>query len=572
MASDTVYVSNFGAGTVSVINGATCNAMVRSGCGQTAVSVPVGDNPVGLFADPDNHTVYVPNVGDTAVSMIDSANCNATDPAGCPSTPPPTVDVGANPTSAEADLDDAHGVCTRRSAPRMAGRCSKRHVQRDGAERAVARQGALAGDPSGPNDAEIDTGDDTLYTANFDNTVSAFDLSHCNAADLDGCATQTAGVVTPFPDPGFGENTVWVAVDSGTSYRVRGVLDSDDVLVAIDTNVCNGAHPVGLRDARPADDPHGRAYRRGSVLDARTQTLYIADELGNDVSVIDATRCNAQITLGCRHRPPAVALAAPGGVAVDGIEHTAYVTTASDSVALIDTRRLQRPPSRNGCAATPATVPAGDTPVAVAVSRPPHTRCTSPTAERAAAGTVSVFDARACAAADPAGCATLSTLTVPGGHPDDLALNPADRHRCTSPRSPASGPDLVTVFNGATCNATDAGGCGQTPATLAVGDSGDAPGNSSLNIAVNPETNTIYASNVFNFFGPPPFLGNTVYVINGAICDAINTTGCSQTPATVTIATNPPVGSNPLGIAVDQATDTIYTANIADGETAAPSR
>ena len=32
--TDTVYVSNFGAGTVSVINGATCNAMVRSGCGQ----------------------------------------------------------------------------------------------------------------------------------------------------------------------------------------------------------------------------------------------------------------------------------------------------------------------------------------------------------------------------------------------------------------------------------------------------------------------------------------------------------------------------------------------------------
>ncbi len=102
--TDTVYASNFGAGTVSVINGATCNAMVRSGCGQIPVSVPVGDNPVGLFADPDNRTVYVPNVGDTAVSMIDSASCNATDPAGRPSTPPPTVDVGANPTSAEADL------------------------------------------------------------------------------------------------------------------------------------------------------------------------------------------------------------------------------------------------------------------------------------------------------------------------------------------------------------------------------------------------------------------------------------------------------------------------------------
>jgi DNA-binding beta-propeller fold protein YncE len=42
--------------------------------------------------------------------------------------------------------------------------------------------------------------------------------------------------------------------------------------------------------------------------------------------------------------------------------------------------------------------------------------------------------------------------------------------------------------------------------------------------------------------------------------------GCGQTPATITLAPNPPVGSNPFGIAVDQATDTIYTANIADGE------
>jgi DNA-binding beta-propeller fold protein YncE len=33
-----------------------------------------------------------------------------------------------------------------------------------------------------------------------------------------------------------------------------------------------------------------------------------------------------------------------------------------------------------------------------------------------------------------------------------------------------------------------------------------------------------------------------------------------------TIASNPPIGSNPSGIAVDQTTDTVYTANIADGE------
>ena len=57
-------------------------------------------------------------------------------------------------------------------------------------------------------------------------------------------------------------------------------------------------------------------------------------------------------------------------------------------------------------------------------------------------------------------------------------------------------------------------------------------------------------------------MGDSVYVINGATCDAANTTGCGQTPATITTGNS----NNPWGIAVDQATNTIYTANLADGE------
>jgi DNA-binding beta-propeller fold protein YncE len=155
---------------------------------------------------------------------------------------------------------------------------------------------------------------------------------------------------------------------------------------------------------------------------------------------------------------------------------------------------------------------------------------------------------------------------VPGGHPDDIAVNAATDTIYVATLT-SSGPDLVSVFDGATCNATSTSGCGQTPTTIAAGASGDRFGNSTLNLAVNQATNTIYASNVFNIdqFSPQPFLGNSVYAIDGATCDAANTTGCGQAPGTVTLASNPPVGSNPLAIAVDQATDTIYTANIADG-------
>jgi len=214
-----------------------------------------------------------------------------------------------------------------------------------------------------------------------------------------------------------------------------------------------------------------------------------------------------------------------------------------------------------GCAKTPPTLAVGDSPQAVAVDALTHTVYVA-NHGAGSMGTVSVFDDRACNATDRTGCAKLSTLNVHGGSPYDIAVNTATDTIYVATIT-ASGPDLISVFNGASCDATNRGGCSQTPATVAVGSSANV---SILTLAVNPATNTIYTANVFNLNAPPPFLGNSVYVINGATCDAAKRSGCGQTPATVRLAPHPPVGSNPYGIAVDQATDTVYTANIANGE------
>jgi hypothetical protein len=101
--TDTLYVSNAGDNTVSVFNGATCNAETSAGCGQTPATVPVGMLPVAIFDDPANHTVYIPNAIDDDLSMLDSATCNATDLAACPTTPPPTVTVAGNPIAGAVD-------------------------------------------------------------------------------------------------------------------------------------------------------------------------------------------------------------------------------------------------------------------------------------------------------------------------------------------------------------------------------------------------------------------------------------------------------------------------------------
>jgi YVTN family beta-propeller protein len=60
----TVYVTNSGDNTVSVIDVAT---------GTVTATIPVGNEPVGVAADPATHTAYVANYADGTVSMISAA-------------------------------------------------------------------------------------------------------------------------------------------------------------------------------------------------------------------------------------------------------------------------------------------------------------------------------------------------------------------------------------------------------------------------------------------------------------------------------------------------------------------
>ena len=116
---------------------------------------------------------------------------------------------------------------------------------------------------------------------------------------------------------------------------------------------------------------------------------------------------------------------------------------------------------------------------------------------------------------------------MPGGHPDDLTLDPLTGTLYVATVA-ASGRDLVTVFNAGTCSASDAAGCGQTPAALPLGESGD--GSSALTIAANPRTHTLYATDLVTA-GTGAWSGSTVYVVDASSCNATHTSGCQQTPA-----------------------------------------
>ncbi len=552
--TDTVYVTINGNGgttnAVSVFNGAICSGRVTWGCDQTPARVRVGGFPFGIFADSSNHTVYVTSLGGDTVSMINSSTCNATDLTGCSSQTPPTVTVGSGPGDISVN-QSTHTVYVAENGGVSAFDANTCNAIVQSGCGAV---GMLNGAPA-VSGVTVDAANDTIYTADYSTqsgggTVSAFDGRSCNASDLAECAAQKRGIVIVGPPPSF-EVAFFLAVDV-PRHTVYVVNQGDDDLSVIDTQVCNGRHLAACATLRPptihtGEDPEFVA------VNTLTQTLYTANQVSNDVSVIDASRCDADNTSGCRRPAPAVAVAQAFGIAVDATVHTAYVTSGADAVAMIDTRKCN---ARRlaGCATPPSMVSVGANPVAVALDQRTHTVFVADSGTGpGSGGGVSVINADSCNAGNQAGCAQVETLSVPGGNPDGIAIDPAtDTVYVTTITS--SGPNLISVFNGATCDAADTAGCGQSPVALQVGDSGG--GDSDLSIAINPPNNTLYVTNVVY----SNQTADVVFVINGKTCDAADSAGCSQTPATIT------VGSDPRELAVDPATDTIYVANHDQGD------
>ncbi len=81
--TNTVYVANTVANTVSVIDGATCNATVHSGCRQRAAVAVVGLSPRRVAVDELTNTIYVTNAGSNTVTMLNGRTCNGRVHTGC---------------------------------------------------------------------------------------------------------------------------------------------------------------------------------------------------------------------------------------------------------------------------------------------------------------------------------------------------------------------------------------------------------------------------------------------------------------------------------------------------------
>ena len=531
-ANHTVYVANGGANTVSVINTATCNAYNLSGCSQTPTSVAIGSNPLSLVVDYATQTLYVTNLFANTVSMVNVSTCNAEETAGC-SQVPPTVAVGNQPALLAIDQATNTVYVPNSGANTVSiinGATCNATVTSGCASTATLTVGP------GPSAIAVNQQTNTVYVGNYnDGTVSVFNAATCGSQDTSGCG-ETPATVTVGPNP----SALVVDEASNTTYvQVGG--PSLGALAMINGNICNATDTAGCATA-PLTTPVGS----GPIWvteDALTRTVYAVNQEDNDISVINATSCNATVTWGCRATPPALAIGGAsavipscdcgaGAVAVDPTTNTLYATSqAEDNVSILNGNTCDAFITW-GCTAFSPTGTVGNGPQGAALDEATNTVYVANRSDN----TVSVINSAVCNVEHLTGCDQVWPTVAVGGYPQAVAVDPV-----TDTVYVANLAGTVSVINGATCNSNQHSGCGLATPTVSVAGNPGA-------IAVNDATDTVYVGNQ----GPD---ATAISVINGAACNGTQSSGCSLPAITAQ------VGLYPDGFAIDEANNTVYVAN-----------
>jgi DNA-binding beta-propeller fold protein YncE len=538
--TDTVYVANDVANTVSVINGAACNAQATSGCGRPLATIKVGKLPSAAALNPRTDTLYTANPAGGSISVINIAQCSAVTTRGC-TQPVKTIKDRRDPDGIDVDLatdtvyaanDGSTGNGNTVSVYNGAT-CNGHNSSGCGHRPHLITVG------SGPFWDVVDQPANTVYTANNnDGTVSVINGATCNAAVTTGCGQAPRAVTT-------GASATFVGID----YRLHTLFtmnQDDGTLSEINTATCNGTDssgcPARAGNFQPSYNPPSGYNAANFALSQKSGIVYLANAGGaNFLSAASINRCNATTTAGCRVEAPAV----PDSVftvSIDPATDTIYAGNLSLPQIDVINGATCNVSDLSGC--TPvAEIPMPDPTANVgAIDDATHTLYA---ADESPSGTVAVIDTATCNAGHTSGCAASPPMISIGAFPNPPVFNPATRTLYTSYGDKA---DRVAVINAATCNATDTAGCGQTPAVVKVGNGTDS-------LAVSEPTDTIYGANA-----GLGFTGHTVSVINGATCDGTHHSGCGHLAATIR------VGIGPVGVAVDASTHTAYVANNANGD------
>jgi DNA-binding beta-propeller fold protein YncE len=541
--TDTIYVAD-GAGTVTVVNGARCNATVASGCAKPLATIKTGGFPVAAALNPKTGTLYVAS-GAGQVFVIDAARCNAVTTVGCGKPVRSVKDKGgAGAVAVDVATDTVYAA---NPGPDDNGdtvsvingaTCNGHTGTGCGQTPRIVKVGA------DPRWDVVDQATNTVYVANHnDGTVSVLNGATCNATMPSGCRHTPPAVTT-------GAGAGFAGIDA-LVHTVFAVNQDDDTLSAINTQTCRGGATSGCPARAPAQlaapnqGPRYNPFPSSFALIPQLSSLYLVNVGGGDIlSVINPGRCGAVQTSGCRKPAPNV----------PDSEFLTSIDPATDTI-YAGNQNLPQINVINGASCN-TTHLAGCAPVAEipmahpqanvgAVDDATHTLYASdPYSD-----TVSVINTATCNATHTTGCGKPAPLITVGPGPGPPALNTATRTLYVPFGNAAN---RVAVVNAATCNAQHTTGCGQAPAVARVGQG-------AFVLAVSAATDTIYGPNAGS--AASHFTnGDTVSVINGAACNATNHVGCGHLAGTVK------VGLNPQGVGINDRTHTVYVANNALGD------
>ena len=392
----TVYVTNSKDGTVSVVNGARCNARVTSGCSVPRATIKLGGFLVAAAVNPATRTLYVADLKG-GVFVVDAAACNAVTTRGCAQ---PAREVKDSQTPAGLDIDLAtdtvyavnNGDSDNGDTVSMINGATCNGTNDSGCGRAPATTKV----GSGAFWAAVDQAHHSVYVANDnDGTVSVINSAVCNARVTSGCGQAWPTVTT-------GANPEFVALDpsSGTVFAVNHF---DDTLSVIDTRTCNGTTTSGCagrarnEQATPEQDPGFNSFPNAVTLIPQTGSAYVVNVGGRNVmSVVSVSHCNATDTTGCRTEAPSVP-DHEATISADPATGTIYASNTSRPQIDVLNAATCHAGNLTGCAPV-AEIPVGHPMASVSVvDAATHTLyAADPTA-----GTVAVINTATCNAATP---------------------------------------------------------------------------------------------------------------------------------------------------------------------------
>jgi len=585
--------------SIAVIDISSCNATNTSGCSQTpkqvvfpgstlfqggAANVPFG-NPAIVDLDETTHTLYVPDTNEGPVYILDTSTCNGSTPT-C-----------SSPILTAANGDAAVVERAHHSVFVVQVLNFSEHVEiLDSSTCNSTNQSGCGTPPSQsfttsffPNlPATVDEATHTLYMPSvFPNILAVFDTSVCNASTTAGCGNfaqvqvGSLGFAAVF-DPQT--RTVYVENFFSTSMSVVNGATCN----AMNHSGCNQKPPVLATGIDPA--PFG--------YNPATQTLYVSSQDTNFAWVLDGSKCNATRTDGCtRNAPTTPAGNSPSGMDINPSTQSLYVANQSDNtVSVIDTSACNQH-QLAGCNHTWQTAPVGSGPFRLAVNKTTNTVYVA-----AFDQTLSVIDGATCNATVNSSCNQSQPSTLIGNFPTDLAIDETTNTIYVANRS----DDTVSIVDGTHCQGSDVSGCGQSwptfsassPQALAfnpsnrtlyvANDAGDSVWIIDTSHCNNHDATDCSAKAVVPVDESPVAIGilfdtNSVFVVHrlemsvsifdGAICNATNLAGCpTSPPPAVPFAVFPDTLSNPFEfsyitgrqIVIDQEKHTVFIPTLGD--------